>query len=63
MDRLKARLVAHGFKQEEGIDYLETYSPVVHSATVRLRLGLHIATIMHWEVKQLAAKTPFYTVI
>jgi len=34
LDKLKARLVAKGFDQEEGIDYLETYSPVVRSATV-----------------------------
>lgn len=49
LDKLRARLVAQGFDQEEGIDYLETYSPVVRSATVRL--DLHTATIMNWEVK------------
>lgn len=36
---------ARGNEQSEGVDYLETYSPVVRSATVRT--VLHIATVMH----------------
>lgn len=35
LDKLRARMVAKGFNQEEGIDYLETYSPVVRSVIVR----------------------------
>ena len=57
LDKLKARLVAQGFDQEEGIDYLETYSPVVRSATVRMML--HIATVMEWDVKQMDVKNAF----
>ncbi|KAL1187713.1 Retrovirus-related Pol polyprotein from transposon RE1 [Cardamine amara subsp. amara] len=57
LDKLRARLVAQGFDQEEGIDYLETYSPVVRSATVRL--VLHLATIMKWEIKQMDVKNAF----
>lgn len=53
----RARLVAHGNKQEEGIDYLETYSPVVRTTTVRT--VLHLATIMKWEVKQMDIKNAF----
>lgn len=57
LDKLKARLVAKGFNQQEGIDFLETYSPVVRTATVRS--VLHVATIMDCEIKQMDVKNIF----
>ena len=54
---LRSRLVVKGYDQEEGIDYLDTYSPVVKSPTIRAML--HLATVNKWEIKQLDVKHVF----
>lgn len=50
-DKLKTCLVAKGNHQRPGIDYHETFSPVIKSPTIRLLLGQ--AAKYNWPVKQL----------
>ena len=55
--RFKARLVARGFDQTKGIDYEETFSPVVSFTAIRLMLS--IACQRGMVVHQIDIKTAF----
>lgn len=40
--KMKSRLVARGFSQEYGVNYFETYAPVVKSSCVRLLMSVAV---------------------
>ncbi|KAH9647737.1 retrovirus-related pol polyprotein from transposon RE1 [Citrus sinensis] len=57
VSRYKARLVANGFHQTHGVDYTETFSPVVKSSTIRVILSL--AILNHWVIRQVDVNNAF----
>jgi hypothetical protein len=57
LDRYKAGLVAKGFKQRYGIDYDDTFSPVVKMAIVCIVLSIVVSK--RWSMRQLDVQNAF----
>ena len=51
IDKYKARLVVKGYKQNEGVDYFDTYSHVTRITSIRMLVA--IAALHNLEIHQM----------
>jgi hypothetical protein len=58
VEKYKARFVARGFSQIEGIDNDETFAPVARYSSIRSILAL--SAQMGWCIHQMDVKTAFF---
>jgi hypothetical protein len=57
VEKYKARFVARGFSQIEGINYGETFAPIARYSSIRSILALSVQ--MGWCIHQMDVKTAF----
>ncbi|GJV42155.1 calcineurin B-like protein 4 [Tanacetum coccineum] len=57
IDKYKERLVIKGFRQREGLDFFDTYLPVMRITSIKMVLA--IAALRNWEVHQIDVKMTF----
>ena len=57
IDKYKARLVVKDFRQKEGLDSFDTYSPVTRITSIRMLIAL--AAEYDFEIHQMDVKTAF----
>jgi hypothetical protein len=60
--KYKARMVACGYTQVEGVDYFDTYASVMNTKSFRVLLALYnkdaSMSMQHWDVKQAFVNAP-----
>ena len=57
VEKYKARFVARGFTQKEGVDYDGIFAPVAKYTTIRTIISL--AAVFRWKLHQMDVKTAF----
>ncbi|GJX17253.1 ribonuclease H-like domain-containing protein [Tanacetum coccineum] len=58
LSRYKAQLVASGRNQQQGIDYDETFSPIIKPTTIRTMLSLVVSRT--WPILLMDVKNAFF---
>jgi hypothetical protein len=58
IEKHKARFVARGFSQIEGVDYDETFTPIARYTSIRSIIA--IAAEMGWSIHQMDVKISFF---
>ena len=48
VEKYKARFVARGFSQKEGVDYEETFAPIARYTSIRAIISL--ASVLGWRL-------------
>eukprot|EP00253_Pinus_taeda_P015789 PITA_15789 len=57
VEKYKARFIAKGYAQKEGIDYKETFAPIARYTSIRFVIFL--AAQLGWEIHQMDVNTAF----
>lgn len=57
VERYKARLMAKYYSQQKGMDYTETFSPVVKMVTIISVIA--VAATRHWQIFQMDVHNAF----
>lgn len=57
MDQLKARFVAKGYTQQEGVDFIDTFSLVAKLTTMRTLIC--VSSAKNWSLRQLDVSNAF----
>ena len=55
INKYKARLLVKVYKQKEGVDYFDTYSPITRITSIRMLMA--IAVLHNLEIHQMDVKT------
>ena len=56
LDKHKARLVAKGFQYTLGLDFSDTFSPVIKASTIKIIFALVVSK--NWDIQQINIVTP-----